>query len=57
MGGWCRPNDYGISKEGLVYQCWMITGWVGGVQKGQNIDYVIYGWSLSVSTILHYAKQ
>ena len=25
----------------------MITGWVGGVQKGQNIDYVIYGQSLS----------
>ena len=24
----------------------MITGWVDGVQKGQNIDYVIYGWSL-----------
>ena len=24
----------------------MITGWVGGVQKGQNIDYVIYGRSL-----------
>ena len=24
----------------------MITDWVGGVQKGQNIDYVIYGWSL-----------
>ena len=25
----------------------MITDWVGGVQKGQNIDYVIYEWSLS----------
>ena len=46
MGGWGSPNDYVISKESLVYQCWMITGWVGGVQKGQNIDYVIYGQSL-----------
>ena len=25
----------------------MITDWVGGVQKGQNIDYVIYEWSLN----------
>ena len=24
----------------------MITDWVGRVQKGQNIDYVIYEWSL-----------
>ena len=24
----------------------MITGWVDGVQKSQNLDYVIYGWSL-----------
>ena len=24
----------------------MITGWVGGVQRGQNIDYVIFEWSL-----------
>ena len=24
----------------------MITGWVGGVQKGQAIDYVIFEWSL-----------
>ena len=27
----------------------MITDWVGGFQKGQNIDYVIYGRSLSKS--------
>ena len=24
----------------------MITDWLGGVQKGQNIDYVIFEWSL-----------
>ena len=46
VGGWSRLNDYVISiKEGLVYQCCLITGWMGGVQKGQNIDYVIHGWS------------
>ena len=30
----------------MVYQRTLITEWVGGVQKGQNIDYVISGWSL-----------
>ena len=25
----------------------MITGWVGGVQKYQNLDYVIFEWSLT----------
>ena len=25
----------------------MITDWVGGVQKGQNLDYVIFEWPLS----------
>ena len=25
----------------------MITGWVGGVQKYQNFDYVIFEWSLT----------
>ena len=46
---------YVTSKEGLVYQCCMITRLsklynyrVGGVQEGQNIDYVMYGWSLSL---------
>ena len=24
----------------------MITDWVGGFQKGQHLDYVIYEWSL-----------
>ena len=24
----------------------MITAWVGGVQKGQNLDYVMFDWSL-----------
>ena len=24
----------------------MITDWVGGVKKGQNLDYVIFEWSL-----------
>ena len=24
----------------------MITGWVGGVQNGQNLDYVTHGQSL-----------
>ena len=24
----------------------MITDWVDGVQKGQNLDYVIFEWSL-----------
>ena len=26
----------------------MITDWVSGVQKGQNFDYVIFEWSLSI---------
>ena len=31
----------------------MITDWVGGVKKGQNLDYVIFEWSLSrLSNIL-----
>ena len=25
----------------------MITGWLGGVQKGQNVDYIICGRSLN----------
>ena len=29
VGGRGRPNYYVISKEGLVYQCCLITGWVG----------------------------
>ena len=30
----------------LVYQKALITDWVGGVVKGQNLDYVTFEWSL-----------
>ena len=32
----------------LLYRC-LITDWVGGVQKSQILDYVIYGWSLDAT--------
>ena len=29
----------------------MNTDWVGGVKKGQNLDYVIFEWSHSINEI------
>ena len=34
-----------LKRFGLLVR--LITGWVSGVQKGQNVDYVIFEWSLS----------
>ena len=56
MGGWGRPNDYVTSKIGLVYQCCLITGYVVGVQTGQNIDYIIYGMMVPDESFTHTQK-
>ena len=44
-----RPNDYIISQNLSILHVrldYRVGMWVGGVQKGQNVDYVIFEWSL-----------
>ena len=47
MGGWGRPTDYVKHKIGTFSKYSLITDQVGGVKKGQNLDYVIFEWSLA----------
>ena len=46
MGGCIRPNDYTITLNLFVLLV-LVTGSVDGVQKIQNLDYVIFEWSIS----------
>ena len=49
QGGWVQPCDYVILRVGMALWLRLITGWVGGVEINQNLDYVIFEWSLSIS--------
>ena len=46
VGGWGWPNDYATSKVSSGQLWWLITRCMGGVEAGQNVDYVILEWSL-----------
>ena len=46
-GGWGRPNDYVITQNWSGILVMFEYRVVGGVQIGQSVDYVIYGWSLN----------
>ena len=46
VGGWGWPNDYATSKVSSGHLWWLITRCLGGVEAGQNVDYIILEWSL-----------
>ena len=51
MGGWGRQNDYVSTRKESKSKAKLITGWVDGVQKDLNLDYVIYERSLRVNLV------
>ena len=46
MGGVGQMIMFYAKNIWFTNKVWLQGGLVGGVQKGQNIDYVIFEWSL-----------